>query len=159
MGDDYLDVALPLMKRQFKGVFFTKKGEAFNKNGLKLKPGITGRKAFVTIDTKRYILKDIIADLFVPNPNYFSYVDLINDSNPFDVQSKNLEWVKVPRKLKIPSNSGLFHINSTMTELKVLQVRKLLKTNMTQQQIADKVGCDRTRVSRIKNGQSYQNVR
>ena len=46
-----------------------------------------------------------------------------------------------------------------MYELKVLQVRKLLKTNMTQQQITDEVSCNRTNISRIKKGQSYQSIR
>ena len=158
MGDNNFDITLPSMKRQFKGVFFNKKGEAFNKNDLKLKPILHGRTTRLIINKKSYVLKKIIASLYVPNPESLLYVDLINDSDPSNVEATNLKWVKTPRKVKLPSHSGLLHTKSTMTELKVLQVRKLLKTDMTQQQIADQVGCDRTRVSRIKNGQSYQSV-
>ena len=31
MGNNNFDITLPSIKRQFKGVFFTKKGEAFKK--------------------------------------------------------------------------------------------------------------------------------
>jgi len=141
--------------KEFLGFYFDKMGNAYNIKGRKLKYTFISNKETIMIDKQRFRVNTIIAQLFVPNPQNYDYVEHIN-GDPHDLRTDNLKWVLKPMK---KSTSGLDHYNTTMTKEKVLLVKKLLaEGKLRQWEIAQQVGCSPSRVTYIKQGVSYSDI-
>jgi hypothetical protein len=141
--------------KEFLGFYFDKMGNAYNIKGRKLKYTFISNKETIMIDKQRFRVNTIIAQLFVPNPQNYDYVEHIN-GDPHDLRMDNLKWVLTPMRR---SASGLDHYNTTMTKEKVLLVKKLLaEGKLRQWEIAQQVGCSPSRVTYIKQGVSYSDI-
>ena len=141
--------------KEFLGFYFDKMGNAYNIKGRKLKYTFISNKETIMIDKQRFRVNTIIAQLFVPNPQNYDYVEHIN-GDPHDLRMDNLKWVLTPMR---KSASGLNHYNTTMTKEKVLLVKKLLaEGKLRQWEIAQQVGCSPSRVTYIKQGVSYSDI-
>ena len=142
--------------KEFLGFYFDKMGNAYNIKGRKLKYTFISNKETMMIDKQRFRVNTIIAQLFVPNPQNYDYVEHINE-DPHDLRMDNLKWVLTPMRR---SASGLDHYNTTMTKEKVLLVKKLLaEGKLRQWEIAKQVGCSSSRVTYIKQGVSYSDIK
>jgi hypothetical protein len=142
--------------KEFLGFYFDKMGNAYNIKGRKLKYTFISNKETIMIDKQRFRVNTIIAQLFVPNPQNYDYVEHIN-GDPHDLRMDNLKWVLIPMRR---STSGLDHYNTTMTKEKVLLVKKLLaEGKLRQWEIAKQVGCSSSRVTYIKQGVSYSDIK
>lgn len=74
--------------------------------------GYLGTTLTATVDgqhhTRRVMVKNIVAQLFVPNPNNFKYVEHINGDRG-NVDASNLQWVQTPSRgsRRTGANSGI----------------------------------------------------
>ena len=142
--------------KEFLGFYFDEMGNAYNIKGRKLKYTFISNKETLMIGKKRWRVAKIMAELFIPNPQNYSYVDPLN-GDPHDLRKDNLKWVLTPMRKKA---SGLDHFNTTMTKEKVLLVKKLLaEGKLRQWEIAREVGCSSSRVTYIKQGVSYSDIK
>lgn len=84
------------MLKEYKGFYVDEQCNIYNAKGHKLSPYI-GVDGYVHITRSennkkyRYRIHTIIANVFVPNPNGFKYVNHI-DSNKLNNSPENLEW-------------------------------------------------------------------
>ena len=143
---------------EYNGYFFNEEGQVFNEKGLLLKPHLNNNLLKIYQRKKRTVIKDIIAKLFVPNPMNHKFTQTI-DGDPTNVCKDNIEWVAYPKKIKNKSGFGLSHYKSNLTREKVILIKKLLKEGeITQKEIAKRVGCTQSRVTYIKTGVLYSDV-
>lgn len=141
--------------KEFLGFYFDEMGNAYNIRGRKLKYTFISNKETIMIEKKRWTVAEIIARLFIFNPQNYSYVDHLN-GDPHDLRRDNLKWGLKPMR---KSTRGLDHYNTTMTKEKVLLVKKLLaEGKLRQWEIAQQVGCSSSRVTYIKQGVSYSDI-
>lgn len=147
------------MKKEFLGFYFNKLGEAYNKRGLKLKYAFIGNSQTILVKKKRYKVPKILADLFIPNPKNYRHIGY-KDGNHRNLKISNLEWVLMPIKKERKSTQGLNNSRSSMTREKILLIRKLLEEGeLTQKEISEEVGCTQSRVTYIKQGISYGDIK
>lgn len=151
-----VDLNLDQMKKEFEGFFFDEQGNAYNKRGRKLKYTFISNKETMMIKKRRWRVNKIIAELFVDNPQNHPYVEHKN-GDPHDLHKDNLEWVLKPRRKSL---KGVDHFNARMNEDQVRLVRKLLaEGKLKQWEIALEVGCTQSRVTEIKQGKAYSDVK
>jgi hypothetical protein len=124
----------------------TSTGRIFSKNYhregymAELKPYIDKRgyeRIAISINrkTKFFLVHRLVAITFIPNPLNLPYINHIN-SNPADNRVENLEWCDQKynlihahtfNKLNINMSKGENHRDHKLTEIEVLQIRKLYK--------------------------------
>lgn len=85
------------MKKEFLGFYFDELGDALNMRGRKLKYPFISNKETIMIGNKRWRVAKIIAELFIPNPQNYSYADHLN-GDPHDRRKDSLEWVLKPER-------------------------------------------------------------
>jgi len=84
----------------FKGLRFGNDGscESLQLQSIKrkFKLRIQDEHALIMIDNKRYLIRDIIATLFIPNPNCYRYLDYTDNT----AAAQSLKWIPNPKSPK-----------------------------------------------------------
>ena len=129
----------------------------YNAKGHKLSPYI-GVDGYVHITRSennkkyRYRVHTIIANVFVPNPNGFKYVNHI-DSNKLNNSPENLEWCTNSQNVYHGWHSGN-RTHKNRTKVSVYLNGKLINTYPSIRQLSIDLQLDRHKVARILKGES-----
>lgn len=116
-----------------------------------------GKRTYTTVHRQ-------VAIAFIPNPNNLPEVNH-KDSNKLNNHKSNLEWCTTEfnsehahenNLIDYNKISGINHYNTKLSEKDLKEVRRLLKTNMKQIDIARKFSTSKSAISRIKLGISYK---
>lgn len=94
-------------------------------------------------------VKELIAELFIPNPNGYDYVAYLNRHDVLDCSVSNLYWTKKKR-----------HNNFMMiTDEQAHEACRLLEEGkLSYREIAAEIGCDVSIISRIMNLGTYEEI-
>lgn len=129
----------------------------YNAKGHKLSPYIgVDEYAHITRSENnkkyRYRVHTIIANVFVPNPNGFKYVNHI-DSNKLNNNPENLEWCTNSQNVYHGWHSGN-RTHKNRTKVSVYLNGKLINTYPSIRQLSMDLQLDRHKVARILKGES-----
>ena len=144
------------MLREYKGFYVDENYNIYNAKGHKLSPYI-GTDGYVHIarsehKTKyRYRVHTIIANIFVPNPNGFKYVNHI-DGNKLNNNPENLEWCTNAQNVYHGWHSGN-RTHKNKTKVSVYLDDKLINTYSSIRQLSTNLHLDRHKVARILKGE------
>ena len=100
-------------------------------------------------------IKNLIARLFLPNPNHYRYVKNIN-GNKRDNRVVNLQWVNQIQKYTRYGNKAPY---KKLNESKVEEIKILLEQNCTQKEIAETYQVSTSCIQRIANGETWKCIR
>lgn len=110
-----------------------------------------------------FLFHRIIALAFIPNPENKPQVNHINGIKT-DNRIENLEWVTGSENIQHAFNTGLNqgrkgenHASSKLTELQVLEIRKL-KNTMTQQKIGELFGVKYQIIGNILRNENWKHI-
>ena len=129
----------------------------YNAKGHKLSPyiGVDGCAHITRSENNkkyRYRVHTIIANVFVPNPNGFKYVNHI-DSNKLNNNPENLEWCTNSQNVYHGWHSGN-RTHKNRTKVSVYLNGKLINTYPSIRQLSMDLQLDRHKVARILKGES-----
>lgn len=145
------------MLKEYKGFYVDEQCNIYNAKGHKLSPYI-GVDGYVHITRSennkkyRYRVHTIIANVFVPNPNGFKYVNHI-DSNKLNNSPENLEWCTNSQNVYHGWHSGN-RTHKNRTKVSVYLNGKLINTYLSIRQLSIDLQLDRHKVARILKGES-----
>jgi hypothetical protein len=145
------------MLKEYKGFYVDEQCNIYNAKGHKLSPYI-GVDGYVHITRSennkkyRYRVHTIIANVFVPNPNGFKYVNHI-DSNKLNNSPENLEWCTNSQNVYHGWHSGN-RTHKNRTKVSVYLNGKLINTYPSIRQLSIDLQLDRHKVARILKGES-----
>lgn len=145
------------MLKEYKGFYVDEQCNIYNAKGHKLSPYI-GVDGYVHITRSennkkyRYRVHTIIANVFVPNPNGFKYVNHI-DSNKLNNSPENLEWCTNAQNVYHGWHSGN-RTHKNRTKVSVYLNGKLINTYPSIRQLSMDLQLDRHKVARILKGES-----
>lgn len=129
----------------------------YNAKGHKLSPyiGVDGYAHITRSENNkkyRYRVHTIIANVFVPNPNGFKYVNHI-DSNKLNNNPENLEWCTNSQNVYHGWHSGN-RTHKNRTKVSVYLNGKLINTYPSIRQLSMDLQLDRHKVARILKEES-----
>lgn len=145
------------MLKEYKEFYVDEQCNIYNAKGHKLSPYI-GVDGYVHITRSennkkyRYRVHTIIANVFVPNPNGFKYVNHI-DSNKLNNSPENLEWCTNSQNVYHGWHSGN-RTHKNRTKVSVYLNGKLINTYPSIRQLSIDLQLDRHKVARILKGES-----
>lgn len=144
------------MLREYKGFYVDENYNIYNAKGHKLSPyiGADGYAHIARSEHKtkyRYRVHTIIANIFVPNPNGFKYVNHI-DSNKLNNNPENLEWCTNAQNVYHGWHSGN-RTHKNKTKVSVYLDDKLINTYSSIRQLSTNLHLDRHKVARILKGE------
>lgn len=109
-------------------------------------------------ESKPYSIHRLVANNFVYNYQNKGFVNHL-DGNKLNNIYTNLEWVTAKENTNHAIKNGLIIFesgeNSRSVKLKENQVFFILKSKLTQQELADKFNVSRSNISSIKRGKSW----
>lgn len=145
------------MLKEYKGFYVDEQCNIYNAKGHKLSPyiGVDGYAHITRSENNkkyRYRVHTIIANVFVPNPNGFKYVNHI-DSNKLNNNPENLEWCTNSQNVYYGWHSGN-RTHKNRTKVSVYLNDKLINTYPSIRQLSMDLQLDRHKVARILKGES-----
>lgn len=145
------------MLKEYKGFYVDEQCNIYNAKGHKLSPyiGVDGYAHITRSENNkkyRYRVHTIIANVFVPNPNGFKYVNHI-DSNKLNNNPENLEWCTSSQNVYHGWHSGN-RTHKNRTKVSVYLNDKLINTYPSIRQLSMDLQLDRHKVARILKGES-----
>lgn len=97
----------------------------------------------------------LVARLYIPNPNHFSTVDHL-DTNKRNNHVSNLEWVSNEENCKRAREAGLSV--SVVTEEQVHEICRSLECNESQMSISRRMNVPYTTISSIKLRRNWKSI-
>jgi DNA-binding XRE family transcriptional regulator len=145
---------------EYVGYFWNREGQCFNaKSKRPLKMIRRGNRFAYPLWRKAIEVAFVMATLYVENPNNYEFYDFI-DGNTLNHKIDNLFWSKYPHQKKHVKGKGLKAYNSALSKKKVLEIRRLLaQGELKQTEIAKQLGVTKNRVTDIKRGYRYNDVK
>lgn len=125
------------------------------------------RQLFLSNGIKKqcFCVHKLVALAFIPNPNNYVYV-LHNDGNCNNNCVTNLRWGTQKDNIQDAIKHGTFKQNfaeennpkNKLTKLDVLEIKKLLLTNLPQTKIAKLFNIGESVISDIKHGKIWKHI-
>lgn len=117
----------------------------------------------VVLNHIHYPVHRLVALNYILNPNNLPQVNHI-DGIKTNNHISNLEWVSCKDNIihavknNLTNQSGVKNNNSKLSEKEVLEIKELLKTNITQKDIAKKYNVGKNAIFMIKHNITWKNT-
>lgn len=143
-------------------------GRVKNSSGKILKPGKNKygylHAGLCKLSKRKTILiHRLVASAFLPNPKNLLQINHI-DGNKENNNIQNLEWCNASDNIGhaiqtgLTNNKGENHSNSKLTEIQILEIRRLETEGWSQTQLAEKFGVSSGLISKIKKRQTWTHI-
>lgn len=142
--------------KEYKGFYVDENYNIYNSKGHKLSPyiGTDGYAHIIRRENNkkyRYRVHTIIANIFVPNPNGYEYVNHI-DSNKLNNNPNNIEWCTNSQNVYHGWHSGN-RTHKNKTKVSVYLNNEFINTYSFIRELSKDLKIDRHKVARILKGE------
>jgi hypothetical protein len=139
------------------------KGEYHTKKEAILKSTVTGYYKMIKLEGNNSVtIHSLVADAFLPLVEGKDYINHI-DQNPLNNFYKNLERCTQSENILSANRNGNGNIgekqaDSKLTEKDVLEIKELLKTTISQKEIAKRYNISTTTICDINKGRKWKHI-
>lgn len=138
------------------------KGEYHNRKGQLLTPTLSGGYKTVSLSGKTFTVHSLVGEHFLDKP-YGDFVLNHKDYNKENNFYKNLEYVTQGDNIRHNylagnANIGIKQKDAKLNEKQILEIKKLLDTDISQNKIAKQFNVSPTTITDIKKGRKWKHI-
>lgn len=138
------------------------KGEYHNRKGQLLTPTLSGGYKTVSLSGKTFTVHSLVGEHFLDKP-YGDFVLNHKDYNKENNFYKNLEYVTQGDNIRHNylagnANIGIKQKDAKLNEKQILEIKKLLDTDISQNKIAKQFNISPTTITDIKKGRKWKHI-
>lgn len=138
------------------------KGEYHNRKGQLLKPTLSGGYKTVSLSGKTFTVHSLVGEHFLDKP-YGDFVLNHKDYNKENNFYKNLEYVTQGDNVRHNyvagnANIGVKQKDAKLNKKQVIEIKRLLETDISQNKIAKQFNVSPTTITDIKKGRKWKHI-